>query len=215
MSAFQALMLASQLAVPLALIPGLWIAVRWRVDVNAWLSGIGTPVATSRVGQLIVWIGLGVLFANPFMDLLAALFSVLQLFVRPAGEPGTMSTVWGQGSFLVYSGISTLMTLAIYALVVWVGYRLWPEAETEDEGVMTKNPLAVEEWFVLLAVASLVNRFVLAVVQSIIWLPVPSSVDMGRLSSVGFFGAWLIGLAVLAVILLVLFNSVRKHQSTS
>ena len=67
---------------------------------------------------------------------------------------------------------------------------------------------------VLLAVASLVNRFVLAVVQSIIWLPIPNSVEMGRLSSVGFFGAWLIGLAVLAVILLVLLNSLRKSQPT-
>ena len=214
MSPFYVLMLASQLTVPLALIPGLWIAVRWLPDVNAWLSGIGIPLATSRMGQLMVWIGLGVLFANPLMDFLGALFSVLQLFVRPAGDPGTMSTVWGQGSFSVYSGISTLMTLVIYVLVVWVGFRLWPEAEMEEEGVTTTNSLATEEWFVLLAVASLVNRFVLAVVQSIIWLPIPNSVEMGRLSSVGFFGAWLIGLAVLAVILLVLLNSLRKRQPT-
>ena len=214
MSPFEMLMLASQLTVPLTLIPGLWIAVRWLPDVNAWLSGIGIPLATSRMGQLMVWIGLGVLFANPLMDFLGALFSVLQLFVRPAGDPGTMSTVWGQGSFSVYSGISTIMTLVIYVLVVWVGYRLWPEAETEEEGVTTNNSLSLEEWFVLLAVGSLVNQFVLSIVQSIIWLPVPNSVDMGRLSSVGFFGAWLIGLAVLAAILIVLLNSLRKNQVT-
>ncbi len=213
MSPFNLLMLASQLIIPLAVIPGLWIAARWLPDVNAGLSRIGVPIERSRVEQLIVWIGLGVLFANPVMDLLEAVFSGLQLFVRPAGDPGTMSTVWGQGSFSVYSGISTLMTVVIYVLVVWVGYRLWPEAETQDEEVTTKNPLALEEWFVLFAIASLVNGFGLRIVQSIIWLPVPNSVDMGRLSSVGFFGAWLIGLAVLAVILLVMLNRLRPHQA--
>lgn len=215
MSPFEMLLLASQLLRPLSMILGLLIAARWLPDAITWLSTIGIPVVASRVGSLIVWIGLSVLFANPVMDLLTAIFSALQVFVRPAGDPGTMSTVWGQGSFPVYSGISTVMTVLIYALVVWVGYRLWPEAETEEEGVKTDNSLALEEWFVLLAVASLVNQFVLSILQSIIWLPVPNSVDMGRLSSVGFVGAWLIGLGVLAAILIVLLNSLRKRQVVS
>lgn len=212
MSPFEILMLVSQLMRPLSMILGLWIAARWLPDLNELLSGIGIPVGPSRVGQLVVWICLGVLVANPWMDLLAVVFSVLQVFVRPAGDPGTMSTAWGQGSFPVYSGISTFMTVAIYVLVVWVGYRLWPEGETE-EGVTTNNSLSLEEWFVLLAVASLVNQFVLSIIQSVIWLPIPNSIEMERLSAVGFFGAWLIGLAVIAVILLVLLNSLRRHPS--
>jgi hypothetical protein len=214
MSPFEILMLASQLMRPLSMILGLGIAARWLPDLNELLSGIGIPVGPSRVGQLIVWICLGVLFANPLMDLLAVVFSVLQVFVRPAGDSGTMSTVWGQGSFPVYSGISTFMTVAIYLLVVRVGYRLWPEGEAEEEGVTTNNSLSLEEWFVLLAVGSLVNQFVLSIIQSVIWLPIPNSVEMGRLSAVGFFGAWLIGLAIIAVILWVLFNNLRRHQST-
>ena len=39
-------------------------------------------------------------------------------------------------------------------------------------------------------------------------------VDMGRLAAVGFFGAWLLGLAILAIVLLLLFNSLRKSEPT-
>jgi hypothetical protein len=213
MSPLDVLMLASQLVSPLAMILGLWIAARWRANVIAWITEIGAhSVTSSRAGQLVVWIVLGMLFANPIVDLLGTLTTVIQLALGPAGSMGTMSTVWGHESFKVYSGITILQTIVVYVLVVWVGYRLWPEA-TGDEGEENTS-LALEEWFVLLAIASLANRFLQSIILSIIWLPVPNSVDMGRLSSVGFFGAWLLGLALVAVILAVLLNSLRKSQLT-
>src|SRR5512143_3084883 len=117
MSPFDILMLAFQLMRPLSLILGLWIAARWLPDLNELLSGIGARSATaSRAGQVMLWIALGVLFGSPIADWLGAFGTLMAAVVRPAGDPGTMSTVWGQGSFSVYSGISTFMTLAIYLL---------------------------------------------------------------------------------------------------
>ncbi len=214
MSPFDVLMLVYQLLVPLSMFLGLWIAARWLPDVSGWLAGIGAgAVASSRAAQVVAWIALGAFFANPIMDVLRTLVTVIQLAVRPAGDTGTMSTVWGQGSFSVYSGIATFMTLVIYLLVVWAGYRLWPEAAEEEASENTS--LALEEWFVLFAVASLVNRFILDIVQSVIWLPVPNYIDMGRLSSVGFIGAWLIGLGVVAIVLLILVSNLRKTPQAS
>lgn len=212
MSATDFLSLAYQVASPLVMLLGLWIAARWLPDVKGWLSGIGAgSIATNPAGQLIVWIVLGELFANPLADWIGMLITIIQVGLGPAGNMGTMSTVWGQGSFAVYSDVSVLMTLAIYVLVVWAGYRLWPEATEEEDGV--KTGLALEEWFILLAAASLVNRFVDSIVMRLIWLPVPNAVDTGRLSSVGLVGAWLLGLAILAAILLVLLNILRRSQS--
>ena len=201
--------LATQLMLPLCMILGLGIAARWRADVNAWLEQIGAgSFASNRAGQLIVWIALGVLFGDPLADLLGTLAVVIRLWLGPAANIGSMSTVWGTESFAVYSVIGVLMTLVVYVLVVGVGYRLWPAAANGQGEANTT--LALEEWFVLFAAADLVNRFVRGIIQSLIWLPVPNSVEMGRLSSVGFLGAWLLGLVVVAVILLVLLNSIRK-----
>ncbi len=102
------------------------------------------------------------------------------------------------------------MTLVIYVLVVWTGYRLWPVVA---EGKCAENAtLVVEEWFVLLAAASLVNRFVESIVLSLIWLPVPNSVEMGRLSTVGIYGALLFGLAIVGAILLMLLALIRRRR---
>lgn len=204
--------LAGQLAVPLAMILGLWIAARWLPDVTTWLSRSGAESFVSRrAGQLIVWIGLGVIFGSPLADWLGLVGVAAQLLLGPAVNTGMMSTVWGQIPFWLYSEINILMTLVIYALVLWVGYRLWPEAgEGEGDG---NTSLALEEWFVLLAAGSLVNRFVQSIVLSIIWLPLSNAAEMGRLLPVGYLGAWLLGLAIVAVVLLVLLNRLRKTET--
>lgn len=213
MSPSDYLRLGLQLNAPISMLVGLWIAARWLSDLKTWLAQIGAlSFISNRAGQLILWVALGVLFGSPVADWVGVLGTGVELLLFRAANMGSMSTVWGTESFAVYSQIAILMILVVYALVVWVGYRLWPEA-VEDEGAVNTS-LGLEEWFVLFAAASLVNRFVQSVIQSLIWLPVPNSIEMGRLSSVGFFGAWLLGLAILAAVLLVLLNSLRRHQST-
>ncbi len=204
------LMLVSQLVSPVAMILGLWIAASWLPDVDAWLSSVGArSIASSRVGRLLVWVALGVLFGNPLDDLVETLTVSVRLWLGPEANVGSISTVWGHGSWAVYGEITALMTVVVYLLVLWAGYRVWP-ARVNEAG--ETRSLALQEWFVLLAAASLVNRFVDSIILRIIWLPVPDYIDMGRLSAVGLVGAWLLGLAILATILLVLLNSLRRSQ---
>lgn len=212
MSMSDYLQIALQLNYSVSVLVGLWIAARWLPDVRALLARLGAgSFVSNRVGQVIIWVALGVLFGGPLSDLLGVLGAAAQFVLGPSA--GFMSTVWGTAPFTVFSAFSTLMTLAVYVAVVWTGYRLWPE-ETAAEGAAS-NPLALEEWFVLLAAASLVNRFVQAIVLGIIWLPVPSSAERGMLASVGFSGGWLLGLAIVVVVLGVLLNSLQRQQSTS
>ncbi len=220
MSLFDVLMLAYQVLVPVSIVLGLWIALRWMPDVNDWLVGIGAgAVAANRVAQLAVCIVLGVLFANPIMDLFRTLVTVIQRTLTSATTPGTLSTVWGPVPYSIYTDVSILMTCAIYVVVVWAGYRLWPEAAVEEAAEDTPDgtatSLATEEWFVLFAVASLVNRFILDILQSIVWLPVPSSIPMGPPSFFGVLGGWLVALAVLAIILVFLSNRLSKSPQAS
>lgn len=204
------LMLVSQLVSPVAMILGLWIAASWLPDVDAWLSSVGArSIASSRVGRLLVWVALGVLFGNPLDDLVETLTVSVRLWLGPEANVGSISTVWGHGSWAVYGEITALMAVVVYLLVLWAGYRVWP-ARVNEAG--ETRSLALQEWFVLLAAASLVNRFVDSIILRIIWLPVPDYIDMGRLSAVGLVGAWLLGLAILATILLVLLNSLRRSQ---
>ncbi len=211
MSPMELFTLVNQLVTPLALLPGLWIAARWLPDAKEWLASVAArSVSESRTAQLLMWLVLGMLFAAPVQDLVSTLFAVVRLGFGPAGSMGRMSTVWGSESFAVFSGIVSLTMIGVYVAVVWLGYRLWPEEENGQ--TEATHSLAVEEWFILLAIASLVNRFVQSIVLSLIWLPVPNSLEMGRLSSVGFFGAWLLALVILAGILLLLLNRLGKVQ---
>lgn len=204
--------LALQLVAPISMLVGLWVTGRWLPAVKSWLSEIGAgSISSSRAGQLVLWLALGLLFANPVLDLLRALVTVARLAVGPLANVGTMSTIWGQIPFWLYSEIDVLMTLVVYLLVLWAGARVWPRP-AEESGA--RSFLLLEEWFVLFASASLVNHFIENVVLSIIWLPVPNAAELERLFPVGFFGAWLLALAIVAVIFLVLLNSIRKSQPT-
>ncbi len=204
--------LALQLVAPISMIVGLWVTARWLPAVKSWLSGIDSgSISSSRAGQLVLWLALGLLFANPVLDLLRVLVTVVRLAFGPLANVGTMSTIWGEIPFWLYSENSVLMTLVIYLLVLWAGSRVWPK-RAEESGA--RSFLVLEEWFVLFASASLVNHFVENIVLTIIWLPVPSVAELERLFPVGFFGAWLLALAIMATILLVLLNSIRRSQPT-
>lgn len=204
--------LATQLLSLLAVIPGLWIAGCWLPTINGWLDKIGAGSITSgRAGQLILWLALGTLCANPLQDLPGLVVQLVRLGVVPASQMGRVSTVWGTAPFAVYAGLTGLTTILVYAQVMWAGYQLWrskQRLETEPT-----HSLSLGGWFVLLTTASLINHLVSNVVFTIVWLPVPNSLEMGMLSSVGLLGAWLLGLAVFAVILVVLLNRIGRGQA--
>ncbi len=192
------------------MIPGLWIAGRWLPDVEEWYRRIGAEsLPSSRAVELIAWLVLGMLFTAPLLDLLNLLFWLTRLALGPAVDMGSLSTIWGTAPLPVYVGLTSLTTIAVYALVVSIGYRHWPEEEAPEADAAPS--LALEEWFVLLAAAALVNHLVSAILNQVVWFPVPPSLQPGQLGSVGLVGAFLLGLAILAVILLVMLNALKRE----
>ncbi len=148
------------------------------------------------------------LFIAPLLDLLNLLFWLTRLMLSPAVNMGSLSTIWGTAPLPVYVGLTSLTTIVVYALVMVIGYRHWPEEEAPEVGEAPS--LALEEWFVLLAAAGLVNRLVSAILTQVVWFSVPPSLQPGELGSVGLMGAYLLGLALLAVILLVMLNALKR-----
>ncbi len=101
--------------------------------------------------------------------------------------------MWGSGSYDSYARFTILTTLVIYGTVLWSGVKRWRARSGPETGARS---LSLPQWFVLLAVASLVSRFMREIAFRSIWLPLA---PISPLSYVGSTGAWVAGLALLVV----------------
>jgi hypothetical protein len=193
----------------LALSIGLWLAFRIiqrLTSVLPWLQfGRGN---VNRIFILLLWLALGGLLAAPFTDFIRLIQNLASLFSNPfqfSVPPETASRL-GISSFQTGILLNLLQTVAVYAFVLWLGWRFYQE---EKLGFLDKvAPDRLDRIMILLAFAALVNGVVERVVFSVITI-LSISGDFGRIS------VYLIGWVVLFLLLLLLANTLSKHSKST
>ncbi len=200
MNVQQLVLMIFTLLVLLAMILGLWVAA----GLLPWLvSRIRAEALRGRVaegpGRFLLWLALGGFFTAPLIDLLGALFGGVNLFLS---GPDQFVTPWGTTSIFLYYLLSDLLLAAVYAGVLWFSRGLW--ARDEEPGRLPRL-------FCALGAASLVNRIISGIPSRVVSLPLPSPIFPQAPGTAGFLVGWVIGLAVL-VILLALFRGGALSQ---
>ncbi len=184
------------LAIPLCLIPGLWLAYRLMRRLSTvipWLRP--DPEGDLHWFQLSAWLVLGGLLSAPFVDLVSVIQGISEL--SPASVWHTPS---GQGQgftyfFQIQLIFPLLLTLIVYTLVIRLllaAYRSGKLAFLDQFGLERLDRIML-----MLAFASLAD----GVVRQLV-LRISIGFQTATILSVpGFVAGWILGLILLALVL--------------
>jgi len=198
----------------LSLIPGLWIA-GWTIRrVSPWLAApAGLPERLGRVQLLVLWLGLGGLFASPVIDFVNLICSLFLIFV-PSSLVPTFSLLWGEAPYRLHIILTSLLRLASYAFGIWAGSAL---VRTLRGRIFPQDPPGnIEKAFYLLALGSLINSFTMFLVAGILHVQIPTLYgafyDIGLYGPAGYAAGWIIAIAALTLVVLALAFRLRRFQ---
>ncbi len=204
----------STVARVLAILPGLWFAGQLLARIiDALPTRLAEPARARGFIRFTFWLILGSLFTAPLIDLISVLFSLTEIFSAAnwsAQQPFTAG--FGSVPFPLYLILNDLVTLAVYGLVVWAGRRFLEEQRARGNEPFEMS--AIETAFVLMAGSAVVDRAVSLTMLASMEVPFSISTTRYDFGPPGFFASWLFGLALLAVILIVLYRSLPDTEST-
>jgi len=200
--------------VPLALIPGLWIAGRIVRRASPWLAPPGAlPGSLGWLPPLVLWLALGALFATPVIDIVDLLSSFFLTFAPWSIVPG-FSILWGAVPYSLHIILTSLLLLASYALGIWAGTallrafrgRLFPQSP----------PSAIEKAFILLAIGSLASNFTNILVSGILGVQVFALYgilyNIGLYGRAGYAAGWAVAMLTLILVVLVIASRLPSIQ---
>ena len=197
-----------------AIAPGLWIAGQLLPRIVDALPAWAAELVRSRGSiRIAFWLILGCLFTAPLIDFLSFLFSVTEI-VSPVNWSAQRPFTAGFGSVPIawYLILIDLETLAVYGLVVWVGRRFLEEQRARGNEPFEMS--AMETAFVLTMGGAVINRAVLLMLLASMEIPVSVTATRYDFGPLGFFASWGAGLALLAVILILLYRSLPDLGAT-
>jgi hypothetical protein len=192
--------------VPLALIPGLWIAGRIVRRAGPWLARPrGLPGGAGRLPSLVLWLALGGLFASPVIDI-ADLLRTISLVLAASSEQPRFSILWGAAPFRLHFSLTTILLLVSYGLGIWAGGALL--AALRGRLSPDYQPAAIEKAFFLLAVGSMASNFTKILVIGILGLQVPALYgilyEIGLYGRAGYAAGWALAMLTLVLAILVI-----------
>jgi hypothetical protein len=188
------------LALPLSLIPGLWLAyrlIRRLSTVIPWLRP--DPEGDLHWFQLSAWLVLGGLLSAPFVDLVFVIQGISEL--SPASVlhtpywQGQGFTYWTNLLFQIQLIFPLLLTLIVYTLVIRLllsAYRTGKLSFLDQFGLERLDRIML-----MLAFAALADGVVRQLVSSISIAFQSATI----LSVPGFVAGWVLGLILLALVL--------------
>jgi len=202
--ALQLMNSVSGIGIFLAAFPALWIS--GRIILRNYASD-------DRTTQIFLWLILGGLILTPLNDFLRYLGSVLSLIIPSLWNSGTISVFLGVGPFLLYSTITLILGVIIYALAVYYTRKMVAQGK-----IPILQELQLDNWelgFVLLGIAGLINHMVSGLVVTFVNINVPimtARQDLAQLSK-GFWISWLIAFLILLVLLFIMNDQVYRRKN--
>ncbi len=178
----------------IAIIPGMWLAGRLLPRLITALRPANLRDQLSRpFPRLVIWLSMGALFTLPLTDIFGWLVTFVTL-ITPGNSQVT--TAFGPVPAPVFNVASEILMLVIYGLVLVYAQDLVPHLKTLDQW---------ERIFVVLAVASLIYRLIDRTVQGLIQISAPFFArTVVSDATPAYLGAWFVGLALIALILVIM-----------
>lgn len=178
-----------------------------------WLSGriiLRTSIRSDRAIQLFLWLVLGGFFLIPLIDLLANLRSLVSLIVSPEENVVQVQLFLGTTSWFLYSALSLVVAVAIYAIAIIYGSRFLTEHGQPVIKQLSLN--SIEQAFIVLGLAGLMNSMIRGIVTNFLWILNTESV---RTVSTGHWGAimvWVLGFLILILAILLMNKRLDKEE---
>ena len=196
----------------LAPVPALWMAARFepRVSeaINHWRE---RPL--SRPLRLSLWLAVGYLFMLPLLEALRLAQDVAGALSRENWGPGGggFNTFWGTAPAGWFYALTAAEVVAVFALVFALGWRYLRAPAADSLAVSTTS--IIDRTFILLACGGLVTGMVRSVVIEVLLIQVPAGISPRSHGVLGFLGAWLLGVVLLAA--LVAWLNMRLPETRS
>lgn len=187
----------------LAALPALWIS--GRIILRNY-SG------DNRTAQIFLWLALGGLILAPMTDFIRYISSILSLIVPFFRISADVTVFLGMGSFMVYSGITSVLGIIVYCLALYYLRKMIVEGM-----IPIVQELQIVKWelgFVLLGIAGLINHMVSSLVISFVTIYLPNLTDDKDIAQLlsGFWISWLLAFLVLFVTLWIMNNRLSKRE---
>jgi len=190
---FQIVNSVSNLILFLAIIPALWVSGR---------IILRNPFAANRAITLFLWLVLGGFFLIPLVDLLSYLRSLISLLVSPEENMMQVQLFLGTTSWFLYSAISLVVAVAIYAVAIIYGKKVLTEHGQPVIERLSLNDM--EQTFLILGLAGLLSSMIHGIVGNFLWILNTESTRTVTLGDWGVILGWVLGFFILIVAILLM-----------